>query len=200
MELKLKQRIIGGIVLICVVLQIIVFLTLQSKPITQVNLSTAIPPVPASQKQLALSPTDVEAPPVASKPHTLSNTHPSPVIITPVQNRQKNTATKKHVIAKKIVHKPKQLLKKEQHKYVAPTQAWVIQVGIFSNKANANSLVLKLQKMKYDAYTMLVSHKAGSTLHAVMVGPEVSRKKLNAINARIGAQLKINGLIKKYQL
>jgi len=78
--------------------------------------------------------------------------------------------------------------------------AWVIQVGSFSKRGNADKLVKTLQGKKYAAFTDQVGVK-GKILHRVLVGPEVDKKRaeqmLDKLNKYLKAQ-KLKGRLKSY--
>ena len=65
------------------------------------------------------------------------------------------------------------------------TSAFVIQLGSFSNKENAQKLVAKLKSSGYKAY-LKVAKSNGKDIHRVLVGPILKRKqaeaKIDALN------------------
>ncbi|MGF1701407.1 SPOR domain-containing protein [Photobacterium makurazakiensis] len=56
---------------------------------------------------------------------------------------------------------------------------WVVQLGVFRNFDNANTLVAKLRKEGYQAHVFPKQPKEGD-LARVVVGPDVSKTKLTA--------------------
>ncbi len=75
--------------------------------------------------------------------------------------------------------------------------AWVVQVASFKQRANAGRLVKRLQAKKLSAFVEQAS-VAGKTVFRVRVGPEVDRKRAEAIRARIERQFKLKGKIERY--
>lgn len=74
-----------------------------------------------------------------------------------------------------------------QSKSVQPafkSSAWMIQVGVFSNTANAQALAAKLRAAGFPASVQSWS-SGGSRLNRVMVGPDVSKSKLDGILSRV---------------
>lgn len=264
MDIKVKQRIIGGLVIVCVVLQVVAFLVYQSKPTQQVRLSAKIPPVPEKHKNLLEFNTSPSVVTVQSHQHQpgqpyfskvkvthhhastvtganppkqkmlLVTPHASRLVSTPapskvlktdrvkatsiqaslpekVEKKSSPSATQSknsaHIKNSKVAEhqnktkKIKVAKKNAAHKKAAiPTQAWVIQLGVFSNQSNANALVKQLQKKSFDAYSKVLVRKGASDLQAVFVGPDVSRKKLERVKQSLENTLHIQGIIKKYRL
>jgi len=62
--------------------------------------------------------------------------------------------------------------------------SWIIQLGVFQNGDNARSLVGRLRAAGYAAGIQLVKHPQG-LLHRVVVGPDVSRARLEAMLPKV---------------
>lgn len=62
--------------------------------------------------------------------------------------------------------------------------SWIIQLGVFQNGDNARSLVSRLRAAGYPAGIQLVNHPQG-LLHRVVVGPDVSRARLEAMLPKV---------------
>ncbi|MCB1759868.1 MAG: SPOR domain-containing protein [Gammaproteobacteria bacterium] len=78
--------------------------------------------------------------------------------------------------------------------------AWVVQVGSFSQRENAQNLVERLRGKSFAVDMEQVSIK-GKTLYRVMVGPEVDRAQAEAILARVNKEvesLKLVGTLRSY--
>jgi len=67
-------------------------------------------------------------------------------------------------------------------KPVEGLNAWVVQVGSFSAEANANALTETLKLANFTAYVEQIDN-AKKTIYRVKVGPELSRKKADALQA-----------------
>ena len=74
---------------------------------------------------------------------------------------------------------------------------WVVQVGSFSQKANAEKLRDRLRKMGMASFVATAQSK-GKTIYRVRVGPEIDRADAEKIHAAIKAKTKLNGLVMKY--
>ena len=64
------------------------------------------------------------------------------------------------------------------------TPAWAIQLGAFSTREKADSLVASLRKRGYAAF-VLEYRSSGKVLHRVRVGPEQERERAEAIALRL---------------
>jgi DedD protein len=67
--------------------------------------------------------------------------------------------------------------------------AWVIQVGSFSSRENAEKLVQQIREMKYAAF-MEQADVDGKTVYRVKVGPEVDRKLADKMLVSLNNELK----------
>ena len=72
-----------------------------------------------------------------------------------------------------------------------------LQLGSFNNAANVNTLVKKLRKAGFPAYT-LPKIPVDKHLTKVFVGPNVSKEKLNEIQAKVSKQTGLKGRIVSY--
>lgn len=74
---------------------------------------------------------------------------------------------------------------------------WVIQVGSFSDKSNADSTLERLRKAGYDSFMQEI--KVGDkVLYRVRVGPEAERESAEKLQEKIAQGLKLQGQVQKY--
>jgi len=66
----------------------------------------------------------------------------------------------------------------------APAAAWAVQLGAFSNRSKAEQLVAELQKRRYAAF-ILEYRASGQVLYRVRVGPEQDRARAQQIAGRL---------------
>jgi DedD protein len=66
----------------------------------------------------------------------------------------------------------------------AQAPAWAVQLGAFSNRAKAEQLVAELKKRRYAAF-LLEYRASGQVLYRVRVGPEQDRARAEEIAARL---------------
>jgi len=204
MATALKQRIVGAIVIVCVLAIFLPVLLHKSKtqttqqvpmpipsPSTLSQISLQLPAQPAgqavapvhaapaaptpTQKVVALEKAVVE-PPIRPRAQ-LAKTHPAPV--------QQHYA---HAINTKILQSA-----------VSTPQAWVVQLGSFSQVHNATKLVKTLRKRGFDAYTR-VGYVKQRRITCVFVGPEIHHSTIEKISARLYHDLHIKGFVRKYQV
>ena len=76
-------------------------------------------------------------------------------------------------------------------------QAWVVQVGSFSNEQNAAKLVDELLAARFPAFREK-ARVGGKTVHRVRVGPEVDRKQAEAMASGIGKRFKLKCEVVRY--
>jgi DedD protein len=67
----------------------------------------------------------------------------------------------------------------------AGSPAWAVQLGAFSHRDKADSLVANLRRRGYAAF-VLEYRGAGRVLYRVRVGPEQDRERVQEIAARLG--------------
>ena len=79
----------------------------------------------------------------------------------------------------------------------AGSEGWVVQVGSFSDKGNADSVTDRLLKGGFKAFLeeIRVSDKV---LYRVRVGPEAERERAVKLQAEIDASLKLKGQVRSH--
>jgi DedD protein len=167
-ELQLKKRarrrLVGAITLVLLVVVFLpMFLDSEPKPLNQ-DIAITIPPLtgPDSSSQSVTA-----APAVASPARTET--------VPPVRPVPAPEAAPK-AEAPKPEPKPAQ--------QVAVSQDYVVQLGAFSNAANARALQRKLQENKFKAYTELIKSSGGERTR-VRVGPYDSREAAEKARQRM---------------
>jgi DedD protein len=65
-----------------------------------------------------------------------------------------------------------------------PASAWAVQLGAFSSRGKADQLVAELRERRYAAF-VLEYRASGQVLYRVRVGPEQDRKRAEEIAARL---------------
>ena len=188
----LKQRIVGGVVIICV---LAIFLpVILHKPKNEAVQSVPMTiPQPQSVSQLSL-----QLP--AQQP---SNVQQAAAVI-------KSTPATKLAQAERAITQPQQAQSDHQSPVakintrilqaaVTTPQAWVVQLGSFSQRANVQRLVKQLRHHGFDAYTRTQAHGTQS-ITQVFVGPEISRDTINKINKKLLSQFHLQGVVRKYQV
>ncbi len=99
-----------------------------------------------------------------------------------------------------VLSRPKAVQVDLQEKIIKETrqqaklQSWVIQVGSFSQKQNADEFRDKLRKQKFTAYVDSVKAERG-TLYRLRVGPELDEKRALKTQKRLESLYKIKTLL-----
>ncbi len=76
--------------------------------------------------------------------------------------------------------------------------AWVVQLGSFSDRGNADALVKTLRSEGFTAYTELLE-RDGSVSHRVRVGPQMTRESAEEISQRIASEYKMESVVMRYR-
>ena len=77
--------------------------------------------------------------------------------------------------------------------------AWSLQVASFSSKANARSLISKLESGGYKSYMTNVMKADGGQLVRVFVGPDLQRSKIKLYKDQLEQRYQLKGLIVRYR-
>jgi len=192
-ELQLKKRarrrLVGAIAL---VLLIVVFLPMvldnEPKPLNQ-DVAITIPPIPKPES-IPQNPAPIPAP--AAPPHVAG----LPEGQTAAVSEPKTDASK----SDSVKSEAKPAGKSEEKHDLKPAatgraggdESFVVQLGAFSNAANAKSLQKKLQENKFKAYTDTVKNAGGNRVR-VRVGPYPSREAAEKARDRLKAMRLIIG-------
>ena len=76
----------------------------------------------------------------------------------------------------------------------AQAESWAVQLGSFSSSVNALSLQEKARKAGFRAYVEQIKGEQGSS-YRVRVGPESSRERADALRGKVQEKLKMNGMV-----
>lgn len=183
MDRALKERIIGAIVLVAfVVLVVPVFLDGRAGEVEHRQESISLPGQNSDgvkRKTVVLKrDRDQPVPMVASKQVEVHKAAP-PVVVKPRVEAPKPAT-------KKAEPKPKPANDSSATKQQSTTGMWAVQLGSFSNKANAEDLASALRKQGYAAFLGQVQTH-GRKLHRVRVGPQKDRPSAESVAAKLSA-------------
>jgi len=158
-----------------------------------------IPDKPDYQFQPLNIPLDPVAPVAGDKPQLIDKPEPAPVKPKP----QVKEAAKPASPAPASKPESKPLVVKAETPPVAPpaaeknAAAWVVQVGSFSNSANALKLRNKLRTKGFTAFVEKLSSD-GETVYRVRVGPELKRETADALQVKLKERMKLKGIVMGY--
>jgi len=152
---------------------------------SQETKSAAAASTPAQQKAPAQS--EVPAKPKASS--TTAQT---------VQDESRPAPTGNSSTASTPTIKSGSAVPVEEKSAAAPAQRglpeWVVQIGSFSNKANAERLIKKLRDGNYHAFVETATQDA-RTVYRVRVGPELRRSRAESLKEKLTKELKMQGML-----
>lgn len=140
------------------------------------------PKAPTSATEEAAVPISVSKPaPAPSKAAVVSSEVPAkPAAVPSKTTLLKTTVSPKPVPAAGVL---------------AP-ESWVVQMGSFSDKANAESLVTKIQAAGFPAYLISSTTSQGALIR-VLVGPEILKSAADEMRGRLAGALNLNGIVVK---
>jgi len=101
-------------------------------------------------------------------------------------------------VVEKFEAKPAPVVETESNPILQQVKVWAVQIGSFSKKENAESLVNKLQEHGYAAYTNQRPNENDIT--SVLVGPEIRKEKANLLVQQLEKEMNIKGIVIQYQL
>lgn len=183
-ELQLKKRarrrLVGAIALVLLVVVFLpMFLDSEPKPLNQ-DIAITIPPVPPPETDAS---TPASPAPIAGMPNALPPPEiPAAKPVEPVRPEPPGVSAPKVDLPAAEIKPPrpetasKPAPKPESRPLTSASgDGYVVQLGAFSNAANARALQKKLQENKFKAYTELVKSPGGNRTR-VRVGPYTSRE------------------------
>ena len=184
MERALKERIIGAVVLVVfVVLVVPIFLDGPPGEEEVVTERVLLPGQDESRTQTVVLDRDRTEP----VPAGTSNEAPAAAVETPAEPVEQPVAAEPEANETKV-NEP---VVRSEEPAPAPAQPassttgmWAVQLGSFSNKANAEKLAADLRKQGYAAFLSQLDSSSG-TLHRVRIGPQKDRDAAEAMAARL---------------
>ena len=184
MDRSLKERIIGAVVLVVFAVMVVpVFL---DGPSTKTEIITESVSLPGQNGQTRKTQTIVLE---------RDRTEPVPVSVNAKGADDKPAVT--HVekdlpVADKspatgpVKSQPKAAGNTKLVQAISPTGMWAVQLGSFSNQANADRLAADLRKQGFAAFLSRSQTESGA-LHRVRIGPQKNREGAEAMAAKLNS-------------
>ncbi len=207
-ENRLKQRLVGAVVLISLAVIFIPMLLSGRGGYERLITSSNIPPEPEAGRRVIEIPLREVPPRPEKKPVTTvvvdEYTKELPKNFKPARKPpeekaaaqapapEEKPATPAKPPARKEVTSPPAARQASGDEGVP--QAWVVQMGSFSDKANAMALRNRIRGKKYPAYVEAVTTPQG-TIYRVRVGPERSRAGAEALQRKLRKAFNLNGMV-----
>lgn len=179
MDDSLKRRLVGAIVLVSLVV-IFVPMLLEDEPMFSPGITTSnIPPPPQSGKEFSsrIQPLETETPSAVVPAGPVEAAAPAPA---PAPLPAAAEATPSETPQPRV-----------------GLSAWVVQVGSFGARENADQLVEQLRQKQLPAFMEPVSIDK-KTMYRVRVGPEVDQKKAALMQAEIEKILNLKTRLEQY--
>ncbi len=200
MHQRLKERLVGAAVL--VVIAVIFIPMLLTGPINSESITkTNIPDRPSEKFSSKLIPLTDTMKPVATviKEDSVNNDQG----ITDGIKKKTSAKPQDDTLAKIELgdSTPDTNNKTGREKIVKDKQvgltAWVVQLGSFSSKVNADKLNLKLRKSGFPAFVEPLKQE-NETVYRVRVGPELLRADADVLLKKIKIKMKLVGIVLSY--
>lgn len=185
-EDRLKQRLVGAIVLVA--LAVIFIPMLLNGGGRDMDMPVFGSNVPERSKEIAnIKHIDIKE---------MEKAEPHPV-------NPKRIPVAENLPEPEIVEENKTLLDsivkmtKEEEKPTIKQTVWAVQIGSFSNRENALALKEKLRKKKTHAFVERIM-KDNKPIYRVRVGPETSRENAEKLKQKLMDEFKLKGLVVKH--
>jgi DedD protein len=198
-QVKTKYRILGAVVIVSLAAIVLPRLWEDASGVPNMQLSFAIPkPASGVTATLPKSPT---APSASESEFTVvaktPSKHSQPAVKQAVAQHAVQTPAAKTALASPAAV-PVPVATAKAFPLSVP-EAWVIQLGTFSNAANVAQLIAKLRKDGLTAYqrTKNVSNR---NLIQVFVGPEIEKNKLDPLLKELHDKFNLRGVVRKYKV
>ena len=195
MEQGLKERLVGAAVIVILAV-IFIPMLLDNRTNEDIVISaTNIPPKPESLPEPP-SDTDFSSRIIPLKEGTQA---PKDIPAEPTQPAADDSSEIDENIHAEISSLPRDVPEQAGEEPVTNVglTAWVVQLGSFSNKDNAESLNQKLRKEGYRSFVEPLKQK-NTIVYRVRVGPELEKSEAEAINKKLKDTMKIDGIVVNY--
>jgi DedD protein len=179
-----KHRIVGAIILVALVVIFVPMLLSENEPPPELKGVRETPPRgTATETRVIVAPVATEEAKPRQNPEAAAKTETAPAIIESAPKPEMKPAP---------VEKPAKAPAADKI-----TQAWVVQVGTFSNTENANHLRDKLKSHGHAVHTESVT-LAGKKVLRLRVGPFSNKELAVKAQAQIHKELRVQGVVQSY--
>jgi len=189
MKLRLKQRLVGAVVLVALAVIFLPMLFDGPQPPQSQVLLEPIPQAPGADyvpRKITLDVPDLST----TQPRMPAQEVPE---IKQVVAPDPDAVPEPEPSAPKPASKPA-----PAPAPVAKGSGWVVQVGSFSNPDNAHALRDRLIGMGFEAYAEPVSGADGKRAMRVRVGPEADRLLAEALRTQLKNKAELDGILRQY--
>lgn len=202
-ESKLKQRIVGALVLIALAVIFLPMLLKQEDPARKIVVEA--PPMPVVPEQPQYPVTEVAVPEpviddewdgavITEQPLATGSAPVQPVAVEPAPAAPVVTQPVKPVVTQPVSKKPEQpVIAPGIDKNNLPV-SWSVQLANLTNKANAEALRDTYRKKQYNAYV-----RSSDGVHRVLIGPLVKEADAQSMCKSLKAREKQECFVVRYQ-
>ena len=202
-ESKLKQRIVGALVLIALAVIFLPMLLKQEDPARKVVVEAPPMPVVPEQPQYPVAEVAVPEPVIddewdgaviTEQPLATGSAPVQPVAVEPAPAAPVVTQPVKPVVTQPVSKKPEQpVIAPGIDKNNLPV-SWSVQLANLTNKANAEALRDTYRKKQYNAYV-----RSSDGVHLVLIGPLVKKADAHSMCKSLKAREKQECFVVRYQ-
>ena len=202
-ESKLKQRIVGALVLIALAVIFLPMLLKQEDPARKVVVEAPPMPVVPEQPQYPVAEVAVPEPVIddewdgaviTEQPLATGSAPVQPVAVEPAPAAPVVTQPVKPVVTQPVSKKPEQpVIAPGIDKNNLPV-SWSVQLANLTNKANAEALRDTYRKKQYNAYV-----RSSDGVHRVLIGPLVKEDDAQSMCKSLKAREKQECFVVRYQ-
>jgi len=190
MDRSLKERIIGAVVLVVFAVMVVpVFL---DGPSTKTEIITESVSLPGQNGQTRKTQTIVlerdrtKPEPVPVQVSVSGNTSGADNKPAVIHVKKDQPVADKSLGTGPVKSEPKTAGNTKQVQAISPTGMWAVQLGSFSNQANADRLAADLRRQGFAAFLSQLQTESGS-LHRVRIGPQKNREGAEATAAKLNS-------------
>ena len=185
MERALKERIIGAVVLVIIVVLVVpVFLDGPPESGGIVSERVLLPGQEGQDtKTVVLDRKRTEPMPAVSASTDAPDTS-SPAVEEPKEETTQPQPVVQKPAVRTLEQSPPKLVAEAPKVTASTTGMWAVQLGSFSNKENAEKQAASLRKQGYAAFLSQVNTSSGQ-MHRVRIGPQKDRESAEAMAARL---------------
>lgn len=195
MNLAMKQRLVGTIVLGCLALILIPMLLDGEGMVEPLPMVVSMPsapeinltPLPEPERPTIIAdsfPVDIPLPDVITDSTEISSTDPA--LTSDLESAQPTTAQPTLVTTPKLNTQ-------------GLPEAWSVKLGTFSDRTNAESLVATLILANHKAYSRAVKTDT-QNLIAVFVGPVLTPKEAANLQQILAKEYQLNGIVEQFTI
>jgi DedD protein len=183
-NIQLKQRLVGALVLVA--LAAVFWPMIFEAPQTiLLNRQSQVPKPPPFQKFKVVEPELVQQPALPTKQNDVA-----PVLSEPTAEANDSESVMQAAKSEDVTAIESDTKSRHQLDARGLPVAWVVQVGSFGQKENAEKLKQELRAKNLDAYTRKIDTPSGKAVR-VFVGPKLDKQRAEEIKQQIDEQFKL---------